>query len=168
MINTNKSNTAYQTLLEESEVLLITDPVATLVHSENQLWLCIGEVNSLKIDGKVVGYIGLDMLSEETVVVSYQILGLRPAMSDNDPELKHDWRTYSMEERSFSAPGKLIQSINLALSVVHKTMPFYLFESSVIVALTASIFQSLTSSDLKKVPKFAMMKEYPYQATSGE
>ena len=49
-------------------------------------------------------------------------------------------------------------------------MPFYLFESTVIVALTASIFQSLTVSDpdLKKVPKLARTKEYPYQATSGE
>ena len=98
------------------------------------------------------------------------MLGIRPATSNDDLELKHDWRTYSREEKSFSVPGKLIQSVDPTLSVTHKNMPFYLFESTVIVALTASIFQSLTVSDpdLKKVPKLARTKEYPYQATSGE
>jgi hypothetical protein len=165
---TDKLNTAYQTPTEETEVLLITDPITTLVHSENQIWLFIGEVNGIKVDGTAVGYISLDMLSEATVMVSYQMLGLRPATSADDPELKHNWRTYSMEEKTFLAPGKLIQSLDPALSVTHKTLPFYLFESTIIVALTASIFQSLTTSDLKKVPKLAATKEYPYQATSGE
>ena len=115
-----------------------------------------------------VGYISLDMLSEATVMVSYQMLGLRPATSADDPELKHDWRTYSMEEKTFLTPGKLIQSLDPALLITHTTLPFYLFESTIIVALTASIFQSLTASDLKKVPKLAATKEYPYRATSGE
>ena len=170
-ISTEKSNTTYDNPIddgESGEVLLITDPIATLVYSENQFWLCIGEVNGLKIDGKAVGYVSLNMLLEDTVTVSYQMLGLRPARSDDDPELKHDWRTYSMQEQSFSVPGKLIQTINPELSVAHKTMPFYLLKSSVVVALTASIFQSLSVSDLKTVPKFATTREYPYQATSGE
>ncbi len=148
---TDKSNTAYQSPREDGEVLLITDPIATLVHSENQFWFCIGEVNGLKVDGRAVGFVSLDMLSEGTVVVSYQILGLRPATSNDDPALKHDWRTYSMHKKSFSASGKLIQTLDPALSVTHTTMPFYLFESTVIVALTASIFQSLTVSDLRRV-----------------
>jgi hypothetical protein len=165
-----KSNTTCETStnVDGGPVLLITDPVATVINSENQFWFCIGEVNGLKIDGKAVGYINLDMLLEDTVTVSYQMLGLRPATSDDDPELKHDWRTHSMQERTFSVPGKLVQSIDPALSFTHKTMPFYLFESTVIVALTASIFQSLSNSDLKMVPKFGTTKEYPYRATSGE
>ena len=96
------------------------------------------------------------------------MLGLRPATSDDDPEVKHDWRTYSMQEKSFSVPGKLIPPLDPALSATHTTMPFYLLESTVIVALTASIFQSLTVSDLKKAPKLAMANDYPYRATSGK
>ena len=96
----------------------------------------------------MVEYISLDMLLEETVVVSYQILGLCPAMLDNDLGVKHDWRTYSMQEKSFSVLGKLIQPLDLALLATHITMPFYLLESTVIVVLMASIFQSLTISDL--------------------
>lgn len=112
-------STAYQTPIDEGKLLLITDPIATLIHVENKCWLCIGEVNGLNIDGKAVGFISLDMLSEETVTVSYQMLGLRPAMSDDDLEPRYDWRTYSMEEKSFLVPGKLIQSIDPTLSVTH-------------------------------------------------
>lgn len=138
---TDKFNTTYyETPTTEGEVLLVTDPVAILITSENQFWFCIGGVNGLKIDGKAVGYVGLDMLLEDTVTVSYQMLGLCPATSDDDPELKHDWRTHSMQEQTFSVPGKIVQSIDPIVSVTHKAMPFYLFESTVIVALTASIF----------------------------
>ncbi len=153
---------------ENGEVLLVTDPIATVVHCENQFWLCIGEVNGLKIDGRSVGYINLDILSEDTVTVSYQILGLRPTTSDNDPELKHDWRTYSMAEKTFVIPGRLLQPIDPALSETHQTIPFYMFESMVLVVLTASIFQNITISDLKKVPKFLTTNKYPYRSSSGE
>ena len=73
-----------------------------------------------------------------------------------------------MQEQTFSVPGKFVQSIDPALSVTHTTIPFYLFEGTFIVALTASIFQSLSISDLKMVPKFMTTNEYPYRATSGE
>lgn len=88
-------------------------------------------------------------------------------VSDDDPELKHDQQTHSMREQTFLVPEKLVQSIDPSLLVTYKTMPFYLIKSTVIVALTASIFQSLIISDLKMVPKFMMTNKYPYQATFG-
>ena len=115
---------------KSSEVLLIKDSISTLVYLKNQFWLCIGEVNGLKIDGKAVGYVSLNMLLEDTVTVSYQMLGLHLARSDDDPELKHNWQTYSMQEQSFSVPGKLIQTINPELSITHKTMPFYPYQAT--------------------------------------
>jgi hypothetical protein len=98
---------------DDSEVLLISDPIATILSSENKLWLCIGEVNALKFDGQPVPYLNLNMLSEETVTVSYQVVGLRPATVDEDPERVHDWRTHHMaDEHSFTVPGRLVQPIN--------------------------------------------------------
>src|SRR5271168_704608 len=47
------------------------------------------------------------------------------------------------------------------------TLPFYLLESAVLVALSASLFQSLTISYLRRVPKFSPSKEYPYREASG-
>jgi len=75
--------------------------------------------------------------------------------------------TYMANERSFTVPGQLIQSINPNTLTAHLGMPFYLLQSTFLVALTASLFQSLTVSDLKNVPRFAQTKEYPYREASG-
>ncbi|KAF8962782.1 hypothetical protein BDZ97DRAFT_2020851, partial [Flammula alnicola] len=153
--------------MDEAQMLVISDPVTTVLSSESKLWLCIGEVNSLKIDGQSVDYVGFDMLAERTVSVSYQMLGLRPAITDDDPELKHDWRTYRMPERSFTVPGALIGPVNPTLSSSHTDVPWYLFESSVLVALAASLTQELTVSQLKSIPKFGPTRDFPYLEASG-
>lgn len=150
-----------------AETLVIGDPISTLVRVEDQFWLCIGEVNGLRIDGRPVTYIGFDMLVENTVTVSYQMMGMRPATLADDPDGKHDWRTYTIKEHSSTVPGRLIQSINPSLSETHAGIPFYLFQSTFLVALTASLFQSLTLYDLKSVPKMNATPEYPYRENSG-
>ena len=73
-----------------------------------------------------------------------------------------------MGKQSFTVPGHLIQSINPMTSITHLRIPFYLLQSTVLVALMASLFQSLTMSDLKMVPKFVPTNEYPYRQGSGE
>ncbi len=154
--------------IDETETLIISDPIITLICSENKFWLCVGEVSSLKIDGQSADYISHDMLSEDTVTMSYQMLGLRPATLDDDREGRHDWRTYTMEEQSFTIPGRLIQPVNPSLSTTHTHIPFYLFQSPVLIALTASVFGSLMVSDLKSVPKLAPTTMYPYREATGK
>ena len=70
------------------------------------------------------------------------------------------------QENSFVVPGRLIQLINPTASNVETG--WYLFQSSVLVALAASIFQQLTVSNLKNIPKLTPFKEYPYREASGE
>jgi len=108
------------------------------------------------------------MISEETITISYQMLGLRPATLADDPEARHHWRTYTMDEQSFTVPGCLIQSVNPTTSKIHLSLSFYLLQSTVLVTLTASLFQSLTMSNLKAVPKLGPTKEYPYCQSSGK
>ncbi|KAF8962900.1 hypothetical protein BDZ97DRAFT_1662289 [Flammula alnicola] len=139
---------------DEGQMLIMSDPITTILSSESKLWLCIGEVNGLKIDGQSVDYVGFDMLGESTVYVSYQMLGLRPATRDDDADLKHDWRTYRMPERTFTVPGALVSPINPTLSSSHTNIPWYLLESSVLVAFAASLTQELTISELKHVYPF--------------
>jgi len=153
---------------DDSDVLLISDCVASLLSCDKKIWLCIGEVNGLKLDGQSVPYINLDILSEDTVSVSYQALGLRPTTLDDDPDGVYDWRTYRMEERSFTVPGRLIQPINPKISQTHITIPWYLFQGTFLVALAASNFQELAVSSFKNIPKIAPSKEYPYRLVSGE
>lgn len=112
---------------DNSETLILSDPIATLVRVENQFWLCLGEVNAIRIDGQPASYVNFDMLGEDTVTVSYQMLGLRPATFDDDSEGIHDWRSYSMDEQSFTVPAWLIQSINPTISKTHVRIPFYHF-----------------------------------------
>lgn len=155
---------------DDTETLVIGDPIATLVRIEDQFWLCIGEINGLRIDGRPVTYVGFDMLVEDTVTVSYQMMGMRPTTLADEPNGKNDWRTYTIKEHSSTIPGRLIQSVNPSLSEAHigTGLPFYLFQSTFLVALTASLFQSLTVSDLKNVPKLNATPEYPYRENSGK
>jgi len=154
--------------VDDSQKVIVLDPIASLLRVENDFWLCIREVSGLQIDGQPFDYVSFKMLAEETIRVSYQMLGLQPATLGNDSEGRNDWRTYTMNEHSYTVPGRLVQSINPMTSKIPLTMPFYLLQSTVLVTLTASLFQSLTVSDLKSVPKFMPSKEYPYREASGE
>ena len=152
---------------DEELVLEISDPIASVICVDSQVWLCIGEVNSLKLDGTSVDYISFEMLQETTVIISYQVVGLRPSTSDDDPTQTRDWRTCTMQEQSFTVPGRLVQSINPTISTKDIQDIFYLLESTVLVALAASIFQTLEDSDLKSIPKMAPTLEFPYREGSG-
>jgi len=152
---------------DEELVIEISDPIISVICVDSQVWLCIGEVNSLKLDGVSVDYISFEMLQEPTVIISYQILGLRPSTSDDDPTQTHDWRTCTTQEQSFMVPGRLVQSINPTMTTKDIRNIFYLLESTVLVAFSASIFQSLDDSDLKSIPKMAPTLDFPYREGSG-
>lgn len=149
---------------ESKSDLIISDPVASLLRCEGHIWLCIGEVNGMKVDGKLVDCIDCDLLMEPTVSVSYQIIGLKPSDSQDNPTLKFDWRTYPIKERTFTAPGRLIQPIdpNTSTPKSIKDPIFYLLDSCFLVALAASIFEVLKASDIKSILKIKIGSEYPY------
>jgi hypothetical protein len=170
-ISANAPDTSLHTLLaDEGDILVVSDPIATLVSLDQKIWFCLGKVNSLKVDNQPVTYLSLDMLSEETVTVSYQILGLHPATEDDDPEKIHDWHTYRHSNKfSFTVPGRLIQPLNPSMSKTHcpGQVPWFLFQSTVLVALAASLIEQLMVSYLRNVPKLVATKEYPYRKASG-
>jgi hypothetical protein len=152
-------------------VLLVSDPIASLLRCEDHVWVCIGLVNGITNDGKSVQFLDLDLLGESKVSVSYQLLGLRPTTSEDDPSMAHDWRTYSTAERTFVTPGCMVQPINPEISKPNSvgTPIFYLLDSRVLNALTASIYEALARSNRKLIPKFGnQTAEYPYRERLGE
>jgi len=151
----------------EQLVLAISDPVASLLCSDNRIWLCIGEVNGLRVDGQPVDYVGHSILCESITTVSYQLMGLRPATTEDDPESKNDWRSYSMEEHSFTVPGRLVQAVNPNISTNKMGTPFFLFDSTFLVALVASLSGFLSVSDFKGIPKLAPTNQFPYREVAG-
>src|SRR5271168_3916484 len=105
----------------------------------------------MKKGGKTIDCVDQDVLLDSSnISISYQILGLRPADSNNDPTLKFDWRTYSIKERTITAPGRLRphsthQPRNIKFQITERSH-FFIFWTVVcwtLVALAASIFESL-------------------------
>lgn len=83
-------------LPDNSETLVISDPIAMLICIEEKFWFCLGKVNAIWIDSQSVGHVSFDMLMEDVVMVSYQMLGLRPTTLDDDSEGWNNWRTYKI------------------------------------------------------------------------
>ena len=150
-------------------MLAISDLIASLLSSDNRVWLCkVGEVNGLKIDGKWAEYIPHELLPEKVITVSYQLLGLRPATTIDDTDMQHDWRLYAIPERSFTVPGRLVQTINPTIPIQILSQPYHLLESSFLVALTANLMGYLSVLDLKEIPKLPSTNSFPYREASGD
>jgi len=152
----------------DAPVLLISDPIATLLCCDNRAWLCIGEVNGFTVDGKDAEFIPHEILREKTVTISYQLIGLKPATLDDDPSSLSDWRSCKTNEHSFTVPGQLVQPVNPTIStqIAHST--FYLFDSRMLVALAASLLEYLGTMDLKTIPKLSVFCGFPYREASGK
>ncbi|KAF5376672.1 hypothetical protein D9615_007901 [Tricholomella constricta] len=147
--------------------LVIHDPIATVLCCDNRMWLCIGEVNSLRVDSISVDQIDSHLLIEDTVTVSFQLLGLRTCtVSEVSASKAFDWRTYATTESTFTVPGRYIDIINPELSsspTSANSTPFYVLDSPFLVALAASLYARLSVADLKGAAKIAVSKEFPYR-----
>lgn len=79
-------------------ILLILDPIMSLLHCEGHIWLCIGQVNAITVDSKPAHVVEYNIRGDQKVSVSYQLLGLKPTTSQDDSTMKFDWRTSSIKE----------------------------------------------------------------------
>lgn len=79
--------------IDDTEKIVVPDPISTLICVENKFWLCLGEVNGLRVNGHPVNNISFEMLPEESITISYQILGLQTATLADDLNRQHGWRT---------------------------------------------------------------------------
>jgi hypothetical protein len=67
---------------------MISDSVATLLHCDNCTWLCIREVNGLRIDGKYAKFVSHEILQEKMVtshISSWDCGRPWPATLNDDP-----------------------------------------------------------------------------------
>ncbi|KAF8057382.1 hypothetical protein FPV67DRAFT_1723969 [Lyophyllum atratum] len=149
--------------------LLGHDPVASLVACDGRVWLCVGEVNNLKLDSQPVDQVPLDVLCEPAVTLLFQFLGFRPTTSDDNPTLKLDWRSFTLPtEQTFSVPGRLVQPLDPTFSTANLFNMFYMMESSAVMAIAATLLGVLKPSDLPKLPTVQRTKDFPYRERSGK
>ncbi|KAF9060527.1 hypothetical protein BDP27DRAFT_1429958 [Rhodocollybia butyracea] len=151
----------------DAPVLMTNEPVVSLLRCEKQLFLCLGEVNGLRWNSKSVESIPLDRLSEPLAQVSFQVLSLLPATSEDDPSLKYDWCSGIELLHTFKVPGGITQPVNPSLTTSLAMSPAYLFQTTELVALTSSLLEKLTRLDLKGIPNIARTHQFPYQESSG-
>lgn len=142
-------------------------PIAILLNCENHLFVCIGEVNDITFDSKHVDEISLETLTEPSVYVSYQVLCVVPATSEDDPTLRNDWRWSHRRLATHRVSGRLIEPINPSISIREIGNPAYLFESGVLMALGASILERLTSEEGKLLPEVVSSDDFPYREATG-
>jgi len=150
--------------LSSANILTIDMPVASLLECEGHTFLCIGEVNDIVLDGVSVDEIGVDSLHERSVVVSYQMLYLTSATANDDPGLKHDWRSSYRRGISYKVSGHVIQPIDPGVSTKSvKSAPYYLFESEMLVRAGALLLQHMAGLSMPiTIPTFKQSADFPY------
>lgn len=154
----------------EGPFLSIFDPVASLLVCEQKLFLCIGEVNGVSVDSHATERVSLQLLPESTVKITFQVLRLVPASTDDDPSEKNDWRSSRpLPTHRFTAPGFLVRPLNPTASISSDTgTPYLLFDSDSLRILTSALRDSLTRPQLRLVPKAKMCRDFPYREASGK
>lgn len=152
----------------EDDILLIHDIFATLIHSEDRLWLAIGEVTGIRYDGQALDRIGHHILAENATKISFQLVGLKDAASDAEKNGEYDWKTYRMTSRSFEVFGKCIEPLNPSVVAIGGCKPFYTFNSDVLIATTALLAHRIAPGNLKSLPRMASNVEYPYSNSKGQ
>ena len=152
---------------DDGPSLSILQPIATLVICEEKLFLCIAEVNGLLLDSQMVDFLPFSILSEKISQVSYQALRLIPASFSDDPTGKNDWRTSSLFSLSATVPGTLVQPINPAVASHNPCDPFFLFDSSVLMAIAANLRDRVLRGHRKAIPHFKPTDYFPYREKHG-
>ncbi|KAH9177846.1 hypothetical protein EDB89DRAFT_1901950 [Lactarius sanguifluus] len=137
---------------EKDDILLVNNPVASLL--------------SIHMDLKSVDHIPIDILSEDTIRVTYQVYNLISTSPDDDSSHSNDWCTRKLLSMKFKVPGALVQPINPVLATPPSHAPFYLFETATLVALTSSLCDQMTKCYLKLIPQALQAPRYPYHEAS--
>lgn len=130
----------------DSNLLLIHDPIATLVWCDKRIWLVVGEVNGIRYDGEAVESLGHNLLGESAAKISVQL---------NSPAF-----------RSLDFSGKSIEALDPTVAT-RTSRSFYLFQSPFLIATTALLLSRMSVVDLKSLPKVATTTEFPYRERSG-
>ncbi|PBK90076.1 hypothetical protein ARMGADRAFT_1032672 [Armillaria gallica] len=72
--------------------LMLNEPMAILIRCERMIFLGIGEVINVHINSESVELVPSDLLMEDTVSVTFQLMELIPTSEEDDPSSKNDWR----------------------------------------------------------------------------
>ncbi|PBK60263.1 hypothetical protein ARMSODRAFT_1026651 [Armillaria solidipes] len=136
-----------------------------MLRCDGKLFLALGEVISITVGAESFEQIMLDIIGDESVIISYQLIYLTPMLADGSPDQMYDWKSIcQLNTPQFKIPGCLLQVINPSVSVTddNRRQPYYQFESSVLMSLSADMLLQLVPQDVKHIPKVSVTKDFPY------
>jgi hypothetical protein len=81
----------------------------------------------------------VSILPEKISQVSYQGLCLIPAMFADVPDGQYDWQSSSLFTLSAKVPGALIQPVNPGIASHIPGNSFFVFETSVLMAIAVNL-----------------------------
>jgi hypothetical protein len=145
--------------------LRIGNPIATLVQCEGDVFLAIGQVNTIILGSRSLDSIVLDLLCDSATKISYQIFQLAPTNSTDEPNGEYDWKwSLGFESRSIhDVPGHLIHPLNPTVSNRVPGKPTYLFSSNILITVAASIDGQLVPMYYNAIPEIPRSETFPYR-----
>ena len=158
------------TFNKDSDILLVHNPVASLLECEDRLFLCIGEIIAIHMGQKLINHLPLDTLQEDSIRVTFQVYSLVFTSPDDEPMHEDDWRTREHLPMKFKVLGSLVQPINphMATPQAPSRSPFYLFDTGTLLSLTSGLCDRLTNAYLKIIPSAVRSHLFPYRERSGK
>ncbi len=139
----------------EMECVLVQDPVMMILQCSGVPFLAITQVNSIKVDGNTVTYVNKDVLPKSTVLISIQILNLRPASVMLAGRREGDWMWEQGSDASLTIPGKYLQQISPeVVSKEREGLPgiiVYGFQRNELCNLAMTMFWSLAPEDVHQL-----------------
>jgi hypothetical protein len=145
--------------------LRVGNPIATLVECEEQVFLAVGQVNTIILGSQSLDSIVLDLLTDRSTKISYQIFQLLTTDREDDPDGQYDWKwSLGFESRSIrDIPGHLIHPLNPTVSNQVPGKPTYLFSSAVLITVAASIDSQLLPTHYNAIPDVSRSETFPYR-----
>ncbi|KAG8753308.1 hypothetical protein FRC12_011587 [Ceratobasidium sp. 428] len=143
----------------------LNDPAVTLVRCQDRVFLAAIQVTSIKRDSRLARALPVDMLYEDGVQVTFQVLELTPLV-EKDPETASaqlDWTwTKGLLPTPYKCAGRFVQPINPVLSTKSPGQPTFLFCSAELQELASSLYAQLPAAHKQLLPVVARGISFPY------
>ena len=117
---------------------------------------------------KSIDHLPLNILQEDSIWVTFQVYNLVCTSPDDEPTYKNNWHTCEHLPMKFKVPGSLVQPINPHMATPPSHLPFYLFDTGMLLSLTSGLCDHLTNAYLKLVPSVVHSHLFPYHERSGK
>ncbi|KAG8769199.1 hypothetical protein FRC12_005103 [Ceratobasidium sp. 428] len=146
----------------------LNDPAVTLVRCQDYVFLAAVQVTNIKRGSHSARALPVDMLYEDGVQVTYQILELKPLV-EKDAEIASaqlDWSwTREFLAASYKCAGRFIQPINPVLSTASPGQPTFLFSSTELQELASLLYAQLSGISKQLLPIVTRGISFPYSVS---